>query len=245
MTWRALEEEFARWRAAGRTPDFWWRDDDATKPTPELRRLLALSASSNVPLALAVIPLAAVPELFAELSASVLMHGTDHRNRAAAGEKKTEFAVTEGEDAALARLASGRARLAALAGGAFVPVLAPPWNRVKPSLVPRLASAGLRGLSRYGARASGTRAEVNTHVDIIDWRGSRGFCGEQAALALAVRHLAARRTGAADAEEPTGVLTHHAVHDAAAWDFLEQLFARTRRLGASWREAGELFPSAS
>lgn len=244
MAWQALEEELARWRHAGRTPDFWWRDDDATKPTAELRRLLALSARSAVPVALAVIPLAAQPELFAELSASVLMHGTDHRNRAAAGEKKTEFAQSEDEDLALARLASGRARLAALAGPAFVPVLAPPWNRFRGSLVAKLPSVGLRGLSRYGARAPGEHFEVNTHVDIIDWRGSRGFCGEQAALTMAVRHLAARRTGAADAQEPTGVLTHHAVHDAAAWDFLEQLFARTRRLGASWREADKLFPPA-
>jgi len=241
MSWRALEDEFARWRNAGRTPDFWWRDDDATQPTPALRRLHALAARSGVPLALAVIPLGAVPELFAELAASVLMHGTDHRNRAAAGEKKTEFPEAESEDVALARLASGRARLAALAGPAFVPVLAPPWNRLKRSLVPALSSVGLRGLSRYGVRSH--PAEVNTHVDIIDWHGTRGFCGDEAALRMAVDHLSARRTGKADAAEPTGLLTHHAVHDAAAWDFLDELFDRTRRLGARWDEAATLFPS--
>ena len=243
MTWHALEEELARWRDAGRTPDFWWRDDDATAPTPPVRRLLALSAKSGVPLALAVIPLGAVPELFAEMSAGVLMHGTDHRNRAASGGKKTEFPEAETEDAALARLASGRARLAALAGPAFVPVLAPPWNRFKPSLVAKLPAVGLRGLSRYGARAAGAAFEVNTHVDIIDWRGSRGFCGEDAALEMAARHLAARRADKADAAEPTGILTHHALHDAAAWDFLEHFFDRTRRLGARWQEAAALFPS--
>ena len=246
MSWRALEEEFARWRNAGRTPDFWWRDDDATEPTPALRRLHALAARSGVPLALAVIPLAAVPELFAELEASVLMHGTDHRNRAPGGEKKTEFPDGEPEDAALARLASGRARLAALAGPAFVPVLAPPWNRLKRSLVSRLPEIGLHGLTRYGARREAIGVlEVNTHVDIIDWHGGRGFCGEEAALRLVVEHLAARRTGRADAAEATGWLTHHAVHDAAAWDFLDELLDRTRRLGARWREATTLFPSSS
>ena len=243
MNWRLLEEELARWRYAGRTPDFWWRDDDATTPTPPLRRLLTLSARSGVPLALAVIPLGAVPELFAEISACVLMHGTDHRNRAPSGGKKTEFPEAEGDDAALARLASGRARLAALAGPAFVPALAPPWNRLKPSLVPKLPQVGLRGLSRYGPRAAGGAFEVNTHVDIIDWRGSRTFCGEDAVLEMARCHLAARRTGRADAAEPTGMLTHHAVHDAAAWNFLEHFFDRTRRLGARWQEAAALFPS--
>ena len=241
MTWKALEEEFARWRHGGRTPDFWWRDDDATAPTPPLRRVLALSAKSGVPLALAVIPLAAVPELFAEIPSGVLMHGTDHRNRAAGGDKKTEFPESEDEDVALARLASGRARLAALAGPAFVPVLAPPWNRFKRALVRRLREVGLYGLSCYGVRSHPT--EINTHVDIIDWRGSRGFGGEEIVLNMAVTHLAARRAGKADAAEPTGLLTHHAVHDAAAWDFLEQFFDKTRRLGALWQEAAALFPS--
>ena len=94
-SWQALEEEIARWRDAGRTVEFWWRDDDAGAPTTPLRRLLSLSQSSGVPLALAVIPGDAQPELFANLKASVLMHGTDHRNRAGPGEKKTVFATAE------------------------------------------------------------------------------------------------------------------------------------------------------
>ena len=36
--------ELARWKAAGHAPAFWWRDDDARRPTPALDRLLALSA---------------------------------------------------------------------------------------------------------------------------------------------------------------------------------------------------------
>ena len=65
------------------------------------------------------------------------------------------------------------------------------------------------------------------------------------ALALAARHLAAKRSGAADGAEPTGWLTHHAVHDSAAWEFLERLFERTRRLGVRWADAKALFPSSS
>ena len=59
MSWSALDEELARWRDTERAADFWWRDDDATALTPALERLLALSRRSDVPLALAVIPLAA------------------------------------------------------------------------------------------------------------------------------------------------------------------------------------------
>lgn len=248
MSWHALEEELARWRDAGRSVEFWWRDDDAAALSRPLERMLALSRNTGVPLALAVIPLAAVRELFAGLDATVLMHGTDHRNRAVPGEKKTEFAASEADDEAIARLAQARERLAGLAGASFLPVLAPPWNRIKRTLVSRLGASGLRGLSAYGPRSSARPApgivEVNTHVDLIDWRGTRGFCGEEAALSAAVRHLAARRSGEVDAGEPTGWLTHHALHDAAAWDFLERLFERTRRLGVRWRDPESLFTSS-
>jgi hypothetical protein len=247
VNWRALDEELARWRDAGRAPEFWWRDDDASVPTPALSRLLALAHDSGVPLALAVIPLAAQPELFVNLRARVLMHGTDHRNRASAGEKKTEFAAAEPPETALQRLRRAREWLAALAGPSFVPVLVPPWNRCAVELIARLPTIALYGCSTYGARKAPLRGvtQVNTHVDIIDWHGKRGFVGDEAALGATIAHLAARRSGAADAAEPTGVLTHHAVHDADAWRFLARFFERTRRAGARWADATALFPVAS
>jgi len=247
VSWAALDEALARWRDAGRPADFWWRDDDATARTPALERLLRLSSGSEVPVALAVIPLAAAPELFSALKANVLMHGTDHRNRAALDEKKTEFAAAEADERALERLSKAKAQLAHLAGARFLPVLAPPWNRFKRSLLARLPACGLHGFSAYGARhaaqADSGVTEVNTHIDVIDWRGTRGFVGEEAALRAVLGHLAARRARRADSAEPTGVLTHHAIHDEDTWDFLERLFERTRRHGAAWRDARTLFPS--
>jgi peptidoglycan/xylan/chitin deacetylase (PgdA/CDA1 family) len=243
-SWKGLATELRKWREAGRTPDLWWRDDDAATLTPALERLLALARKSGVPLALAVVPELAQMDALAEAQ-RVIMHGCDHRNRAASGEKKTEFPESESDDAALARLARARARLAELAGARFIGVLAPPWNRLRESLVPRLPEAGLRGLSRYGARRASGRSllEVNTHVDIIAWRRDRGFVGEEEALALLLQHLAGRRQGALDAVEPTGLLTHHALHDAQAWRFVERLFDETRAAGALWRDPVRLFTS--
>ena len=128
----------------------------------------------------------------------------------------------------------------------MVPVLAPPWNRVHPALAASLGAAGYWGLSTYGARkpvpGEWGLVQVNTHVDIIDWKGTRGFVGEAPALGQAVRHLAARRVGAADASEPTGWLTHHAVHDEGDWSFLEKLFEVTRAIpGVRWHAVRELF----
>jgi hypothetical protein len=245
--WREFETEIARWRDAGRAVEFWWRDDDATRPAPALARLLAIAAQADVPLALAVIPEAAAPELFQTLGrgVTVLQHGVDHRNRAAPGEKKTEFPAGEPVGVSLARLAAGHARLTLLGASRTIAVLAPPWNRFPAALVRGLAGAGLHGLSTYGARATIAPApgviQVNTHVDIVAWRGGRGFVGDEAALALAVRHLAARRTGSADSSEPTGWLTHHADHDEAAWTFLMRLCETSRRAGVVWRRADDLF----
>jgi hypothetical protein len=246
--WRGLSDEIARWRDAGRVADFWWRDDDAARPHPALAHLLELSADTAVPLALAVVPVGADPALLAGFGRTVcvLQHGTDHRNRAGPNEKKTEFPATEPPRAAIARLVAARGQLQAQAGDRFVAALAPPWNRLPKALAAHLAAAGYRGLSQYGSRESAYPAmalkQVNTHVDIIAWRSGRSFLGETAALEAAVRHLSARRAGTVDDGEPTGFLTHHALHDAAAWDFLRRLFETTRAMpGVEWRRAEELF----
>ena len=246
--WRALADALARWRDAGRTVEFWWRDDDAARPDPALERLLALAHTSAIPLALAVIPMQAEEEAFENTGSnvSIIQHGSDHRNRARAGEKKTEFPAVEAPQAAVVRLAQAREQLAAWARARFVPVLAPPWNRLPETLVAQLVPAGFRGLSRFGARASAQPApgvrQVNTHVDLVAWRAGRGFAGEDAVLAAAVRHLAAKREGRADAGEPTGWLSHHAVHDEAAWAFLERLFETLRAApGLRWVGVQELF----
>ena len=248
--WRAFGDELARWQDGGRTLDFWWRDDDACRAHPAYARLLDLVAGAGVPLGLAVIPEDADAGLVADLppSVAVLQHGCDHRNRAPAGGKKSEFPDTESQEAALSRLVDARQKLVALSGGRNLPVLVPPWNRLDEALVARLPGAGFVGLSRFGASATrGTLAalrQVNTHIDIIDWQGSRGFAGDACVLAQATQLLAARRASGATADEPIGWLTHHLVHDAAAWDFLVRLFAMTRGLpGVRWRHPADLFTS--
>jgi hypothetical protein len=244
--WQQFIDELARWRDGGRKVSFWWRDDDAARADPAVDLLLSLSERTAVPLALAVIPLRADPAMLAALgdTVSVLQHGTDHENRAGPGHKKTEFPASEADTAAMARLREAQARLAAARH--FIPVLAPPWNRIRRELVPRLPAAGLRGLSQYGARSSAQPVpgllQVNTHVDIIAWQGGRRFAGEDAVLGLATAHLEAKRSGHADAEEPTGWLTHHACHDAPAWTFLERLFETTQAMqGIRWLGAQEIF----
>lgn len=236
MNWQEFEFELARRRDAGRPARFWWRDDDAGAVLPAAKRLLKLSLSHGIPISLAVVPEAAEPELFGLLheGVTVMQHGTDHRNRAAPGEKKTEYPAAEPVEAALARVSDGFGRLRAFAGGRLVPVLAPPWNRLREDLLEKLPAIGIRGVSMYGPRAGAEPApglrQVNTHVDIVAWGEGKRFIGEDEAIRLALKSLAV--------EEPLGWLTHHAAHDAAAWDFLERLFALD---GPRWLSAAEAF----
>jgi hypothetical protein len=232
---------------AGRMATLWWRDDDAVAPTPQLDRLLRLAG--EVPLALAVVPAAAQPELAASLAdrpqVAVLQHGWRHCNHGGDG-KKSEFPAGRDPAAVGGELAAGRDRLQALFGERALPVLAPPWNRCDDSFLPLFAAAGLGAISRRGPRPKPSPVpgigEVNIQADLVAWRGDRGFVGEAASLACVVRHLAARRCGGADPEEPTGILTHHLVQDRATEAFLSQLLAVTcAHPAATWRDSRHMF----
>ncbi len=252
--WTLLTDELDRWADSGRPATLWWRDDDAARAAPALDRLLATRASAEVPLALAVIPVAleedAAHRIDDAAHTAVLQHGYAHRNHAAPDERKAELGAARRAGDALDELAEGRRRLGAVFRKRVLPVLVPPWNRVAGAIVGRLAGAGFTGLSAYGQRASARPApgldQVNTHVDITDWRGSRGFIGAEAALALAIAHLRARRTGEADGDEPTGLLTHHLVHDDAAWRFVAEFMATTKaHPAARWLSPADLFGAGS
>jgi len=246
--WEALDRELGAWAATGAPATFWWRDDDAERPSSELDRLLDLSGADGVPVTLAVIPRdvdEALPRrLEASSQAAVVQHGYAHLNHAGPGERASEFASGRTLDGMLAELASGRETLERMFGARFRPLFVPPWNRVAPALVPALPRAGLTALSTFTPRpraepAPGIR-QTNCHVDLIRWREGRRFAGEAHALQGLVEHLAARRERRVDAEEPTGVLTHHRVHDEAGWTFLARLFDRTRaHRSVRWLDCSE------
>jgi hypothetical protein len=99
-------------------------------------------------------------------------------------------------------------------------------------------------LPRQPGKAPGL-TQVNTHVDVIDWRGTRGFLGLAPTLDLLTRHLAAKRSGGADSAEPSGLLTHHLVHDTETWDFLGAFLGWcAKRPNIQWRSAADLFPES-
>src|SRR3546814_5979986 len=69
--------------------------------------------------------------------------------------------------------------------------MVPPWNRVAPALAARLPAIGFTALSTYQVRRSAAGlgvAQVNCHLDILQWRPQRRFLGTAAAVARSEEH---------------------------------------------------------
>ncbi len=229
-----LLAELDAWAAEGRMLKFWWRDDDATETSNALTAMLAVARAANIPLALAVIPMTATEGLAAAIARTegiaIWQHGIRHANRAEPPTKKQELIAAD--RAVLDGLRQGQARLAQLFGQRAQAVLVPPWNRIGAGLLPHLPRLGFQGLSTFKPRGSPRPTpglvQINTHADLLDWRAGAAFRGAGACIGDLVSHAQAKRRRFDDPLEPTGILTHHLVMQADAWDFLTGLFAATK-----------------
>lgn len=222
-SWADLEKALDAAARRGETVRFWWRDDDAGRSHVALHRLLDLAQRQNAPLALAVVPEWLDPDaqgiIAACSQATVLQHGYSHTNHAGKGQKSIELGGRDPEPI-LNELRQGFGILEDAFGADFLPVLVPPWNRIDETLFPFLRSIGYSGLSTYGARSATEVAQnvtlVNTHLDPVDWRGTRGFLKQDVVLD--------RLVDALTLDEPIGLLSHHLDMDEIGWTFFDELF---------------------
>lgn len=228
-----------------RTVRFWWRDDDAIEPTPQLEQLLQLANTHDVDVALAVIPKQATAALADRLKderhAPVLQHGWQHKNfqRKDLGERAAELGFRRDLEELGAQLTEGKAKLELLFGEKFIPAIVPPWNRISPTVSRALPNLGLPGLSTFTWHNFPKAHQVQCHVDIIKWKREVRFIGWGSAFRKFDLELCRRRT---NPDEPLGLLTHHLVHDAGCWDFLHEfLTIAAHHPGAEWPEVKDLF----
>lgn len=229
--WQTLNTELDAWSAIGKIADLWWRDDDAVAAGPILDRLISITETTG--LLLAVIPLKAQQDLATAVEAAphvkVAQHGYAHINHANRGQGHGawELGLHRGEQAVLDDLDCGRLRLESLFSDNFIPVIVPPWNHMDPALLAPVANRGFGGVSGFGPRDNSLQSPgfviVNSHCDLIRWKTGAKFKGEAKTINQLVEHLHARRTGIVDAAEPTGYLTHHIDLDDEGWAFSEQM----------------------
>ena len=104
-------------------------------------------------------------------------------------------------------------------------MLVPPWNRISSTVSAALPDLEFTILSTYGLASNQPAipglARLNTHVDPIDWRGSRSLV-DPGTLVQAIADQVDQRVRDTS-PEPVGLLTHHLVHDDAIWLWTEEL----------------------
>lgn len=241
--WQPLIDELGRWRDAGRKAPFWLRDDDAIEPTPQLDRFLGVIGENDIPTLLAVIPANTGDPLKERLSKETLVtvgvHGWAHQNNSPPPAKKQELDLSRPRDTVVGELSNGFQKLEGLFGDRMAPILIPPWNRIAPDLIKELPGIGFKAVSSYGPPVDAALPFVNTNVDIIDWRGTRGV----RETALLVGEIVGLLQQAFAGGAPIGLLSHHLIHDDGAWTFLEKLF-EVSRADASWLSAQQLLEDA-
>jgi len=232
--WDPLDKELAKWRVEGMSLPMWWRDDDAISVTPQLERLSETAQRLGLPVHLAIIPRNADTKLADYVAQNPFLipvvHGWGHTNHAPAGEKKSEFRLHRPMETVEDDARAGLDRLKSLFGADLRPMFVPPWNRIAPEVAVRLSDIGYRVLStatpRKTTQTTPRLEQVNTHLDPIDWRGTRGLVSPEDLVTQTTKLLRDRRKGRTDATEPLGILTHHLVHDDPIWTFTETLLQK-------------------
>ncbi len=164
-----LERAFDAAADEGRAVAMWWRDDDAVRVGPRLERTVALAERTGARIALAVIPADADVRLLAwcDGRAHVLQHGAAHRNHQRTG-KKAELGDARPVEEIVEELVLLRGRLTS---PSLVPVMVPPWNRMRPDLAAWLSDAGYCGLSQFGGGAGPRRSAGWIRIS-IRWTGA-------------------------------------------------------------------------
>lgn len=239
VDWSPLKNALSEMRAHRMTLPIWWRDDDAVARTAAFDRLAELGQELGVPVHIAVIPdlvEASLPPLFDGEQALVpMVHGWRHQRHFLNGKKDTEFGIRRPDDGLETALALDRMR--EHFGNQLLPVFVPPWNMIADSLLPVLGQQGYIGVSTFAPRKTRLAADglvqINTHLDPIDWRGTRGLVDPDALVALLVKYIRQRMEGQQDPDEPLGFLTHHLVHTEDVWAFTRLCLAHLLEGGAT------------
>lgn len=205
-------------------PRIFFRDDDADRDLPELRRLLDLFGSSGTPLSLAVIPgsldeggarLLRDPQPWLE----VHQHGWMHTNHETVG-RKCEFGPSRAFAQQCEDIENGRKRLRDRLGDLCAPVFTPPWNRCTADTARALQSLGFEILSKDQTPNLGIR-EMSIAVDIFTWKNGP----ELKPLQRIVDEVAAR---CQVSDAPLGILLHHKVMSREAFSTVSTLLSGLR-----------------
>ena len=227
-----LRRELDTWEERDLQARLWWRDDDLGDPTAKLDPLLQCAGHLEIEPVLAVVPRwasDALPRRLADQKVCIAMHGWAHIDHQAGRGKKAEFGDARPIADLVKDARAGQERLADLFGSEPIDCFVPPWNRTVLDLAELLPSLGFQGISTFGTHRNTVQGcgvrWVNTHIDVIDWRGNRRFVGPDPMAEAITKELVSRRREVGPTCEPIGLLTHHLEMTKNDWTDFEAICA--------------------
>ena len=230
-----LEREISQLESENKRVEIWWRDDDLESPSHSLENMISVSEDINLAPLLAVIPARASKQLVKLLNQcdiNIAMHGLHHYNYEPSSRKKAEFGSFRPIETQWKDLKKGIRQLEQLFGDLFLKCFVPPWNRINTELTKSLPSFGISSLSTFASPREATAVpgllQINTHVDVIDWKEKQRFIGAELLADKIAAELQDRRTRTIGAAEPIGLLTHHLIMSIDDWKEFQEvcLFAK-------------------
>jgi predicted glycosyltransferase/peptidoglycan/xylan/chitin deacetylase (PgdA/CDA1 family) len=218
-------------QAEGQSCAVFLRDDDGDKDEDTLRQLFDITLSNQVALHVAVIPAGLTPaglRLLKDMKRAggdlveLGQHGYQHLNHESEG-RKCEFGASRSFAEQFADIAQGKKILEEALLEQFSPIFTPPWNRCTKDTFKALEQLGFKILSKdnsvpmtgYGFR------EVSITLDLYTWKNGARMKEPETIINEFVKQLST--------SQPIGLLLHHKVMDAAAFDFLDALLTELKR----------------
>jgi hypothetical protein len=203
-----------------------FRADDVGVPGIQFARMMDLFSAYGVPLSLAVVPAWLTPARWQYLKGFVknnpsrccwYQHGWRHVNHEAEG-KKQEFGDTRSLAEISQDLRRGKHRLEQLMAEAFSPVFTPPWNRCGAITLQALKSLG------YAAVSRSRRSKPLSPGGLPDFFVNLDLHTRKEREPAAGWHNLFLEFEQAIASGFCGIMIHHQLMNAAAFEFLEVLF---------------------
>ncbi len=227
-----LSGAFQRLERDGQEAHFFLRDDDSDVVEDTLSSLLDICRRHQAAISLAAIPgnltnggarflrerMSAHPELV-----EVHQHGWMHLNHEPQG-KKCEFGPSRSFEQQRADIAAGKARMDEAFGSRWFPAFTPPWNRCTEETRCALEELGFAVLStdHYVRRTPDYGFhQIPVTLDVYRWKGNTTLRPAAEIVRELILQMERRQT--------VGLLLHHKVMNATAFDFLDWLLAEIRR----------------
>jgi hypothetical protein len=242
-----FREYLARRSDAGVSTEFWWRDDDLADDCDGFRHLARVARSTGICPLVAAIPARLRPGIGAVVAALpeiiVCQHGYAHVSHEPAGAPKSEFGDARTAACVRADIVNGRRLMEEAFGRHHTAVFVPPWNRFLPRYADMLVEEMFSGFSASsGPVALPERPSlrcVDIDLGVLDWTDPPAM-RDRAVLIAKLNEIL--KAAGLEPRAPIGILTHHRVMGAAAWQTVAEVFALlSATTGARWRHPRALF----